>query len=175
MGTLGFVQQVFMTKQSRKSSLKELVKYCLFCCSLVTSFTLHLLGWVDRQQTSWLEHSCFKVPISGFLVFTRLERNNMVSYGIPSMDDMLAVSVGQLWATEAHGGFVASAQQLAAQSLIEQGEVWWEQLFSWLHSPISLSHQWPPKRKWIPSPMKSRNHYWQMIFLDLHPLGPLIL
>lgn len=45
--------------------------------------TDHFLDWMYRQQTSCLEPAPIKVPISGFLNFPRLERKQMLSYGIP--------------------------------------------------------------------------------------------
>lgn len=114
--------------------------------------TDHFLDWVYRQQTSWLEPGCIKVPISGFLNFTKLERKQMLFYGNgwyvviawggnsgpcwgATGKTLLCTQYGartasfsgmqMVRATEAHGSFVASAPQLAAQSLIEQCEVRW--------------------------------------------------
>ncbi len=51
----------------------------------------HFLDRVYRQQTLWLESGHIKVPISGFLNLTRLERKQMVFYGILLTGDMLSV------------------------------------------------------------------------------------
>jgi len=76
--------------------------------------------------------------------------------------------------TEVHQSFTAQIPQQAAHSVIEMCEVWWSSCDPGCTLQYHY-HQWPLERKWIPSPQRSRNHCWQMIFLDLHPLSTFIL
>lgn len=128
------------------------------------SMANRLPDWENMQHTLGLEPRRIKVPISGFLNCTRLERKQMLPMASPSVDDTACWLAAACWVTLGCDG--RSSQRLwyadgasrrgtwepgPRLSRVQRCGVWCGSCVPG-RSPISLCHQRPVKWKRIPIP-----------------------